>query len=413
MGFVIDQYIRLGTHAEAEYLRKLPTTFNGLVLNANLLFGTPAASVSLVYTLNRPYFIDPFTHAFASPPRFLQSRQKDKSAKVVPKRTFVGLANTYFGRSDFVGNSALSPSNVDPDELAERVLKYQKSWYDAEIVNDQFIAESGVLKPDRLIAPYFPLRHDFEWHDINLQALRASLKIDSKAISVVPISTAVLRNDREKVTDDYAATGVRGVLLWVENLDEDRADLSDLICYCDLLSKFSAKDVTVSNAFGGFFSCIAQHYGLAGFIHGLVYGENKGFSPVVGGGQPPPRYYFRPAHITMSVPEAELLLAKTSVEEYLRAVCDCAICARLMQGGDVRSGLAKFAEVDVENKYTPAAYALSRFHFLLARRKEVKQFGGFDQVAQRAALSDDRAFCLSLGAIDYAAHLSRWSQLIK
>jgi len=409
---VIEQYIRLGTHAEAEYLRKLPTAFDGLVLNANLVFGTPAASVSLVYALNKPYYIDPFTHAFASPPRFLQSRQKDKNAKVAPKRTFVGLASAYFGNSEFVGRDALVPAQIDVDDLAARVISFQTSWYEEEVKNDQFIVDSGLLRPSRILAPYFPVRSDFQWLDVNLRALSAALKLVPTAVAVVPISMAVLRDYREKIVNDYAATGAKSVVLWIENLDEDRADVLDLTSYCDLLSQFRAKAITVANAFGGFFSCIAQHSGLGAFAHGLVYGENKGFSPIVGGGQPPPRYYFRPAHITISVPEAELLLANISAESYIAQVCDCAICVRLMQSGDVASGLAKFAEVDVENKYTPAAYALSRFHFLLVRRKEVRQFGSLDAQAQRAALYADRTFCLSIGAIDYAVHLHRWAMLI-
>jgi hypothetical protein len=408
---VIRQYIRLGTHAEAEFLRKLPQTFDGLVLNANLVQGTPAASASLVYALQKPYLLDPFTHAFASAPRFLQSRQKDKKAAVVPKRTFVGLGEAYFGNSDFVGKSALAPADVNSTALAEASLRFQTSWFEREFANDEFI-NKGALQVETPLAPYFPVRADFGWLDFNLAVLRRSLELDENSAAVVAISQHVLRDCREKIVEAYSETKVSRVFLWVENFDEDRAEVSDLRHYLSLVRRFSAAGIDVCNAFGGFFSCLAESAGLKGFIHGLVYGENKGFAPVLGGGQPPPRFYFRPAHVAMSVPEAELLLADLSVEEYLSTVCDCLICSRLISQNGVQGGLAKFAEVNEENKFTPTAYAYSRFHFLLARRKEVRRTGAMDHVQRLEYLKLDQVLCAKLGAIDFASHLGRWIKVI-
>ncbi len=410
---MIEQFIRLGTHAEAEYLRKLPGSFDGLTLNANLVYGTPAASVSLVYALNKPYVLDPFTYAFASPARFLLSRQKDVAAEVVPKRTFKGLADLYFDDSSFVGLRALNPSDVDTKALAERVIHYQDTWYTAEIENDRFLAESpALLTPARFFAPYFPIQADLGWLQVNVDALAYSLQIRGDVSAVLPISVDVLRASREKVVAAYLETGVRNFSIWIEDFDEDRVQFSDLEAYCQLISTLTEYGRTSFALFGGFFSCVASRFGLTGFSHGLVYGENKKFVPVVGGGQPPPRYYFRPAHVAISVSDAELVLAKITAQQYLQNVCSCAICSRLMEQGDVQAGLARFSEVDEENKFTPAAYALSRFHFLLARRDEVRLFGESSASAHKGFLESDRDFCLSIGAIDLAVHLARWIRLM-
>lgn len=410
---MLIQSIRLGTHAEAEFLRKLPTSFDWLGLNANLVVGTPAASVSLVYTLKKPYWIDPFTHAFCAPPRFLQSRRKDKTAKVAPKRTFVALAERYFGRSEFVGQRSLRPEDIDAPELAARVLNFQETWFKQEALRDEFILESGMLEPVRKIAPYFPIRSDKEWLEVDIELVAESVALDADVAAMVPLSAALL-NRQNDVVDRFVSTGVKSVILWIESLDEDRAELSALRKYRELIEAFSGAGLTVGNAFGGFPSCLLQDFGLVNFTHGLVYGETKSFTPILGGGQPPPRYYFRPGHITMSVPDAELLLNGVAAEDYVKNVCDCAICIRLMSdaSGNVPAALARFSEVDQENKYTPAAYALSRFHFLLVRRAEVRQYAVLTSEGKRTALQLDLDYCRSLGALDFATHLGRYERLI-
>ncbi len=62
--------IRMGTHAEKEYLEKTLHFFDGLILGANLVEATPGATASLLVKFggkkaSQRFFIDPMTYAFS------------------------------------------------------------------------------------------------------------------------------------------------------------------------------------------------------------------------------------------------------------------------------------------------------------------------------------------------------------
>lgn len=179
------------------------------------------------------------------------------------------------------------------------------------------------------------------------------------------------------------------------------------------MERIAQKGVSVVNLFGGFFSCLAQCVGLGGFAHGLVYGENKSFTPVVGGGQPPPRFYLKPAHISMNVRGSELLLSGLSAQAYLENVCDCTICTGLFGGEEDLTRFAQFAEASDQGKYMPRAYALCRYHFLFARRDEIKKIEGLDPAQRIASLERNIAFLNSINADEYAEHLVTWTKVVK
>ncbi len=408
----LEQVLRLGTHAEAEFLRKLPSTFDCLMMNCNLVAATPAASAALVFGLEKPYFLDPFTHAFALPHRFLTSKSKDRDAAVRPKSSFRKLAERYFGNADFVGRSSLKPTDIDPAALAKSVLDYQETWYFGATEGDEAIRSSAAMKPTLRIAPYFILGPNQEFLAANIECVAAALALDRSAAAIIPLSLRSLLEDGRDVVDSYVATGVTKMFLWIENFDEDLASLELLTRYVDLVSYLNGKSISVYNLFGGFFSCIAHDKGLSGFVHGLVYGENKSFVPVVGGGQPPPRYYMKPRHITMGVSEVERLLSDTAAQDYLSKVCDCTICRGVLNANGMPDALSKFSELNAENKFTPRAYALCRFHFLLARRNEVEQFPRLDKAQKLSFLNENIQFLDDLDAEDLAGHLRTWQKFI-
>ena len=63
--------IRMGSHAEKEYLDKTLRFFDGLILGAEPSGGSPGATASLLVKFggkkaNLPFFIDPMTYAFGA-----------------------------------------------------------------------------------------------------------------------------------------------------------------------------------------------------------------------------------------------------------------------------------------------------------------------------------------------------------
>jgi hypothetical protein len=158
---------------------------------------------------------------------------------------------------------------------------------------------------------------------MNLKLAQSAVAKSDDSCVIIAVELGALRaNEAWKfVADQYAELKPKAIFPWIESFDEDQAEEEDLLLYCDFVRSIKKRGVTVINLFGGFFSCLAQCVGLGGVAHGLVYGENKSFTPVVGGGQPPPRYYLKPAHVSMNVRGAEVLLSGLSANSYLDDVC--------------------------------------------------------------------------------------------
>jgi len=63
--------VRMGSHSEKEYIEKLVQRFDGLILGANLVEGTPGATASLLVKIcgkKHPlsFYFDPMTYAYGS-----------------------------------------------------------------------------------------------------------------------------------------------------------------------------------------------------------------------------------------------------------------------------------------------------------------------------------------------------------
>ncbi|HUZ49129.1 MAG TPA: hypothetical protein VMW12_05220 [Candidatus Dormibacteraeota bacterium] len=416
MSAEFTHFLRIGIHSEAEIFQKARPLYDALIFNANLVEATPGACAALAYRLGKPFLIDPFTHAFSLNPKYLMSKSKGKTQQVRVKRSFAGLAGRYFSSAPFLGERALAEADVSVDEFTLRVLDYQKTILTGpgeELVN-MANADPAVFVPKWLLAPYFPLRKSMSWLEINLKCLESALKSDAQCAGVIAVELSALRNDAWKVVADrYCALKPKTLFLWIESFDEDQAEEADLKLYCDLVRYLSDQGVAVVNLFGGFFSCLAQCIGLTGFAHGLVYGENKSFTPVVGGGQPPPRYYMKPAHVSMNVRGAELVLGGLSASAYLANVCDCVICSGLFDDEQDVTRFAQFAEASDQGKFMPRAYALCRYHFLFARHDEISKMQSLTPGERIESLVKNIEFLQGIDAEESVEHLLTWIKVIK
>ncbi|MDQ2839832.1 MAG: hypothetical protein M3Y72_02085 [Acidobacteriota bacterium] len=346
------------------------------------------------------------------------SRTKAKSHDDRLKRSFQGLANHYFGTGKFLGQRAFTHDDLSIHEFTQSVLDYQLNALSgpaAELVS-LMGAKPELFQPRWLIAPYFPLRKSLAWLKTNLECLQAAISLNSaNSCAMIAVELGVLKtNDAWKeIVDKYCDLKPRTLFLWIESFDEDQAEEQDLLLFCKIVRRISQKGVVPVNLFGGFFSCLAQCVGLGGFAHGLIYGENKSFTPVLGGGQPPPRYYLKPAHVSMNVRGAELLLSGVSAPAYLENVCDCTICAGLFRGEDDLTRFFQFAEASDQGKFMPRAYALCRYHFLFARLREIRDMEPLAPQERIEAIMKNVKFLQEINAEEYAEHLNTWMNVIK
>jgi hypothetical protein len=445
--------LRLGSHAEKEYVEKTVRYFDGVMVGANLLQATPGATASLLLKLHResgrPYYIDPMTYAFGAYVDPESGRVRDdldwiKSVQKVrggrkgqTKRDF---KSSYRKLADVFGppfsealrrGTAVSSADflkkAASDSACEAILKYQ-----AETLRDVFREDpetkpfaDELPAPAAVFAPYFYIEKSQaeSWIELNGRLVASSVEQQLG----IPVH-AVICGHRDLLTDrarsalvvkNLLACKPSGVWLWFSRFDEHDATRKELLALRSWVEELSPT-MPVLNMHGGFYSLALSRFGMAGIAHGVGYGEQKDVVPVIGQSTPTVQYYVRPLHAKFSVPEIErcfTALGVTNPEEFFLKICGCAICRGILS--DNLSAFKQFGEIHYSTPssrraaQTPAAAKRCRFHFLLNRileRDYVRRVTSV-RIAEDCVNSAERwsATTLPAGSLQ---HLSDWAQTL-
>ena len=392
--------LRMGSHAEKEYFEKTAKFFDGIIVGANLLESTPAATASFLAKLKIPYYIDPMTYAYGSyiDKNGVQCNDLDwiKSEQKVDKETSKrDFKKSYKTLSPKLGrifeksldrNRAIDENDLksptDIKALCETVSSYQTTSIEKIFSQDSEwgteIAES-VKRPQAVFAPYFYLERKAP--QISLNIIIELIRVTSELKLGIPVH-GIICADQEYLAEsefiDYLvkslnASGANGIWFWFSRFDEKEADEVKLKNFRTLVEKLSSKK-EVYNLHGGYYSLTLSKFGLSGISHGIGYGEQKDVIPVIGQSIPTVRYYIRDLHKTLGVPEIERSFKKLGVSnsvDFQSKICNCAICNGIMKNG--LDGFAQFGDRHYSSEeskrlsQTPAAAKRCRFHFLLSR----------------------------------------------
>jgi len=440
--------LRLGSHAEKEYLEKTVQFLDGVLIGANLIEATPGATASLAVSFSSggkkgvPVIVDPMTYAFGtyvddsgsarSDLDWIKSDQKIKGSNGKTERK---LKRSYRALADKLGGvferatdneKAITPEMLTPAvcrDVARSVVQYQCERMLEEFAKDEEFGDYAkfVPKPAFALAPYFyidPTRFG-PWLEATFRLLRAAVK----EADWLPVH-AVICADRgalgnasfvTKLRQELPASGAKGVWFWFSRFDERAEPTDALATYRDLVRSLSAS-MRVYNLHGGFFSLALAHHGLTGVSHGIGYGERKDVLPVIGQSTPTVRYYFPPLRRGAGIPNIQFALASkgvTSSAKFFSEVCDCVVCKGII--GAKLDNLAQFGDQHYSTPQskrlaqTPAAAKRCRFHFILRRvaERDWVRKASLDEIVEALETSLDE-----WGAVrvlrDDAAHLKRW-----
>lgn len=385
--------VRLGTHAEKEYLLRAYAWFDEVALNANLVEGTASALSVFVTELRdkgKAYFIDPVTYAFALSPDYLRKASVSTTGRQSLKRTFSGLAGRYGPVVErCAGRIRLEPSHLasesDQAEFCDGVLRYQsEKLNEALLASDYFLMmeeSAEPLIPSRLLAPYFHLSGDLEWLETNVSLARQALLQQPDCWVVVCIDSVLLDSKEavDAIASHYAELRVPGFLVWATDFEEERATEGQISGLKSLIIRLASGGTKqVINMFGGYFSLLLSEFGLTGVSHGLGYGERRDIVPVLGGGLPPAKYYLPAIHEHIRIDQLVSIATQPQLDASLFAhnICDCVICTGLLrQGLDFLITQYSATETRIVNgRYrevaTPQVYRLTRFHYLSNKNRE-------------------------------------------
>lgn len=444
--------LRLGTHAEKDYVEKLASMLDGIIVGANLLEATPGATSSLVVALcgdaNRAvYYIDPMTYAFgvlADPQSgkpwsdldWLKSEQtvkgKDKKKQTVRafKRSYRLLADAFGDPfvSGMAKGQAVSAAEImvpsAAQSIAKTVLDYQLTRVRKEFEQDEEFKRYAVAipAPAALLAPYFycePSSWD-PWLTANLLLAAESVRIsDNAPIHMVLCAddSALLNNAFiSRLTTDLPKTGVKAVWLWFSGLYEEDADLPQLQALTRLVKDLAAKNLAVYNMHGGYYSLALSKHGMTGISHGVGYGEQKDVVPVIGQSVPTVRYYLPALHRRLGVPDIERCFDALGIKtpaDFHAKVCDCPVCK-----GIVAKDIAEFrafgetqpsATSGLRLVQTPAAAKRCRFHYLISRIRERDRIGPMS-IADIQTMWDNaiNSWGKQMALAGSGKHLVRW-----
>lgn len=392
--------IRLGSHAEKDYLLKTMRLFSGVIVGANLLEMTPGATVSLAWKFDseeRKFAIDPMTYVFALDLDYISSDTINRKTGEINrdmKKSFQNLCKAFGGvlseealryrrslaPSDFASRAQLS-------QFAKCVMEYQLNRMQKFCDADPQLKELGIpARPSFVFSPYFYIpgdneKNSEEWEDVSLKLISQFGRLTSPVPrhAVVCFARRILKNKSRLfgMLDAVMNSGCDAGWFWISNLREEDITESELSNLKAFVERAGQNDFRLGNFHGGFLSILLSKFGLKSISHGIGYGEGKDVFPVSAGAIPTVNYHYNPLHLKAGVPDIERAfstLGITDADRFHQHVCDCSICKGTLKG-NLRN-FRKFGELVLkpnnrQKSQTVESAKRCRFHFLLARRKEL------------------------------------------
>lgn len=390
--------LRIGAMSDKAVIEAAKDSFEVLVLQGNLAISAPQGLGSWL-EMDKPFWIDPITYAFAANPKFL--RAKPKGGTPAPyKRTFERLAERYGEpfQSVLINDSQLRPENFTPDlirESAERVLSFQQTVLTPPAEDTKYgITET--LEPCLVTVPFFPLQpcppgQSPAWQEVNLGFIEACAGIlpSSRLAAAMLIEPDLLdeadafQSTFNAYIDRLTTNEITNLWLWVSENEETRMSSPRGVRLLRIIDAAQERGINVHQAFGGSFSTFALSRGLTSVSHGVNYWESKSWEPLASGGLPVARYFYPPLRERLRVPDAIAALDSTieTPSDFHEIVCSCPTCLRVVVSTVVEFGL--FGEVNIKRRRTrgggtaefdsptPEALMRTKTHYLQAKGIEV------------------------------------------
>ena len=426
--------IRMGSHAEKDYILKLGKQFDGIIIGANIVEATAGATASLIgqRLKKMPYYIDPMTYVFGCNLKGIRSEQKREGKTVVDyKRAYRRLAPEL---GDIFSNvlekkTPVAPKDFTPTvlkQVCQKVVDYQLGRLHREFEkDDEYKKYAGLIpKPAGVFSPYFLIGAE-EWFDlfISLSKTTADIKPGPPVYSVLCADYEKLIDSSfiNRATTEIPKTGVNGVWLWFSNFDEWTVQEKYLSAFKDLVEKLSKKGLEVYNRHGGYFSLALNKFGMKGISHGVGYGEKKDVQQIKGPPNAPiVRYYLPDTYKRFGVPDIERGfdgLGITTPQDFHEKICGCVICKGVVK--DSILDFQRFGDMHLATpkskrpSQTSAAAKRCRFHFLVNRIIEKDFIAGNDSATIIRKITDaQKKWKEQPLIINNSKHLDRWKAVL-
>ena len=351
--------VRFGIASDQKFLLgDFLSSYDHLIINANTASHMPSALASFlsVRAKNKPYFIDPMTHAFQHEIEHIESTSQKRLGEI--KRSVQKLIDSYGAPINTCINKehrSVRPrdfTNGILKQFCNRVLEFQTTVianeaeqsdaakYYAYLRKQKGQAIARISSPSILVAPYFYLTQKSmaSWLPVNISCANISSKLAKsmrQQLGVqLTISQDILFSSRSRkiLIEEYSKIKPDVFMLWIDSFSEQNASEDELRALIELIRELG-KVTPIVNLYGGFFSVALKKLGicssLKGVAHGLEYGESRGVIPV-GGGFPSAKFYFPSLHHRLLFRDAFRAIRAVggvrTAEHFYQKVCDCKMC---------------------------------------------------------------------------------------
>ena len=362
---MIKHFLRFGTNAGQKYFHAngADKLYDAVVINANMIAFCPKAMANFIVkkTTDKPFFIDPITHAFQHNQSFICNKNGNIKRSIAKLIDLYGdnLKNkicTEEGK-DYFPKQRLFCEDVDDEfikSFTKNVLDFQKNVSQEKKVNeykdyidfankeDSSLELEVKFEPEFLVAPYFYI-DDIGWLDKNIKMIEKAKEIEPEkeifaqiVIDKNFIEKAVAGDCEglSKIRDAYKDCDADGFLIWIDDYSEHHEISKNLIEYGKLLK--GIKDISskkIYSLYGSYFSVMLTHSKIGildGVCHGLEYGEARSVVPV-GGGIPTAKFYFYPLHKRIDEAEMFNFITTDKAIDYFSEVCGCTVCRSIFE----------------------------------------------------------------------------------
>lgn len=392
--------------ADRPALAQAVDEYDSVILPSHLVLAAKRTVPAFVHTLAEDHDVDFFIDPALTQLRVGHNFRKSDSGEL---RSWISQLVEYYGGPleevlDHKQNLSYSDlSSSETQELVESVVKFQENF--VEKAADE---EAGKyvdvldLKPDAVVPWYIKIENygDIDTNDEIIGYTKGATDLPLRPCIFVTKRFLSDVHARKAIAEILSDKNIDEVFVWIEGLDNSaETDIADYLNATRFVVRCSETGIDPYFMYGSYFANLLGYFGLKGTGFGVNHSESKEEKLENRGGSGNPRYYFDPAKVFLSPPEA-VRIAKAKHAP----PCTCSICSQCVSSWD-----DVFELVDDQTD--------RREHYISCRNHHKKYTKSADLETLLDELeSDFNTYGELLGGTDSskdAIHLKKWHVAIR
>lgn len=224
-------------------------------------------------------------------------------------------------------------SDSETRDLVESVCEFQENFIE-DVANEQaskYVTVSD-LKPAAIVPWYIKIDGygDIRTNEEIIEHAQHSTEITLRPCIFVTKRFLKDANARKAIVEMVSDNDIGEVFLWIEGLDNSgETGISDYMNATRLVTRCSEAGVNPYFLYGSYFANLLGYFGLKGTGFGVNHSESKEEKLGGRGGGGGKRYYFDPAKVFLSPPEAVRIAKRRQAP-----LCGCSICGTTVSSWD-------------------------------------------------------------------------------